>query len=137
MAKTLTATDRSALIRLASSMEAGDPKRLAILAGLARHASFLGDQYANAPSLHMQLSPLMSLNLPVRVVVWSILDVRRSRGAGCPRRLQVCAPYNLLLLPPCCHGIVSLVLVLAAIRISQMSSTFIDRLITCDRRLRL
>ena len=34
MAKTLTATDRSALIRLASSMEAGDPKRLAILAGL-------------------------------------------------------------------------------------------------------
>ena len=34
MAKTLTATDRSALIRLASTMEAGDPKRLAILAGL-------------------------------------------------------------------------------------------------------
>ena len=36
MPKTLTATDRSALIRLASTMEAGDPKRRAILAGLSK-----------------------------------------------------------------------------------------------------
>ena len=34
MAKTLTATDRSALIRLASSMEKGSPERKTILSGL-------------------------------------------------------------------------------------------------------
>jgi hypothetical protein len=34
MAKTLTATDRSALIRLASTMVVGSPERKAILAGL-------------------------------------------------------------------------------------------------------
>ena len=38
MAKTLTAADRSALIRLASSMEKGSPERKAILAGLNKRA---------------------------------------------------------------------------------------------------
>ena len=36
MAKTLTATDRSALIRLASTMEKGSEERKAILAGLSK-----------------------------------------------------------------------------------------------------
>ena len=36
MAKTLTATDRSALIRLASTMEKGSPERRAILTGLKK-----------------------------------------------------------------------------------------------------
>lgn len=38
MSKTLTATDRKALIRLASSMEKGSPERRAILAGLSKTA---------------------------------------------------------------------------------------------------
>ena len=38
MAKTLTAADRKALIRLASSMEAGSQERRAILAGLTKTA---------------------------------------------------------------------------------------------------
>jgi hypothetical protein len=36
MAKTLTATDRSALIRLASTMGKGSPERKAILKGLSK-----------------------------------------------------------------------------------------------------
>jgi len=36
MAKTLTATDRKALIRLASTMLKGSPERRVILAGLSR-----------------------------------------------------------------------------------------------------
>ena len=39
MAKTLTATDRSALIRLASTMEKGSEERKAILAGLKKVAT--------------------------------------------------------------------------------------------------
>ena len=38
MARTLTASDRSTLIRLASSMPVGSPERKAILAGLAKTA---------------------------------------------------------------------------------------------------
>jgi hypothetical protein len=38
MAKTITATDRKALIRLASSMDKGSPQRLVILAGLKKEA---------------------------------------------------------------------------------------------------
>ena len=38
MSRTLTASDRSALIRLASTMPAGSPERRAILAGLQKTA---------------------------------------------------------------------------------------------------
>ena len=40
MPKNLTATDRKALIRLASSLEKGSPERRAILSGLKRAAAF-------------------------------------------------------------------------------------------------
>ena len=42
MSRTLTAADRSALIRLASTMEPGSPERKAILAGLEKSASRMG-----------------------------------------------------------------------------------------------
>lgn len=46
MSRTLTAADRSALIRLASTMEPGSPERKAILAGLEKSAlSEPGDPY--------------------------------------------------------------------------------------------
>lgn len=44
MARTLTAADRSALIRLASTMEKGSPERKAILAGLEKTSA--GDKKA-------------------------------------------------------------------------------------------
>jgi hypothetical protein len=49
MAKTLTAADRKALIRLASSMEKGSPERKALLAGLKKTAS---DVYQVESALH-------------------------------------------------------------------------------------
>jgi len=42
MSKTLTASDRKSLIRLASSLPAGSPERRAILAGLQKGAALLG-----------------------------------------------------------------------------------------------
>lgn len=42
MSRTLTAADRSALIRLASTMEKGSPERKAILAGLSKSAVSAG-----------------------------------------------------------------------------------------------
>ena len=39
MSRTLTASDRSALIRLASALPAGSPERKAILAGLEKSAA--------------------------------------------------------------------------------------------------
>ena len=49
MARTLTAADRSALIRLASTMEKGSPERKAILAGLEKtSAAVITDQQYDA-----------------------------------------------------------------------------------------
>jgi len=42
MSRTLTAADRSVLIRLASTMEPGSPERKSILAGLEKSASRMG-----------------------------------------------------------------------------------------------
>ena len=42
MSRTITAADRSALIRLASTMEPGSPERKAVLAGLEKSASRMG-----------------------------------------------------------------------------------------------
>lgn len=44
MPRTLTPSDRSSLIRLASTLPVGSGKRRAILAGLARTASFSGGE---------------------------------------------------------------------------------------------
>ena len=44
MSRTLTAADRSALIRLASTMPVGTPERKAILKGLSKRAGLVGDQ---------------------------------------------------------------------------------------------
>lgn len=41
--KNLTASDKLALVRLASSLTVGSPERRAILAGLSREADFSGD----------------------------------------------------------------------------------------------
>ena len=51
MSKNLTASDRKALIRLASSLPAGSPERRAILAGLQKGASTRGD--VNVPGKHI------------------------------------------------------------------------------------
>ena len=48
MSRTLTATDRSALIRLASTLPAGSPERRAILAGLKTSTSRYGWDYSDS-----------------------------------------------------------------------------------------
>jgi len=54
MARTLTASDRKALIRLASTLEKGSPERKAILAGLAKTSAKLKRQsfYGNDVELY-------------------------------------------------------------------------------------
>jgi len=51
MSKTLTASDRKSLIRLASSLPAGSPERRAILAGLQKGAALLGPRGEDLESL--------------------------------------------------------------------------------------
>ena len=58
MSRTLTASDRKALIRLASTMEKGSPERKAILAGLGKKA---GDLAALKADLKKIRTPVLEL----------------------------------------------------------------------------
>jgi hypothetical protein len=62
MSRTITAADRSALIRLASTMEPGSPERKAILAGLSKVASKLPpgfDDFDDFDDLGDEIEPTM------------------------------------------------------------------------------
>ena len=52
MSRSLTASDRKSLIRLASSLPAGSPERRAILAGLGQ-----GSRASRRPAFHKEGSP--------------------------------------------------------------------------------
>ena len=53
MSRTLTASDRSALIRLASTLPAGSPEKKAILAGLSKSAGLASERKAARTPAHV------------------------------------------------------------------------------------
>lgn len=73
MARTLTASDRRSLIRLASTLPKGSPERKAILAGLADSASrgnFKKDALAALPSLKDEVEEAMKAFAEAQVASW-------------------------------------------------------------------
>ena len=73
MARTLTASDRKSLIKLASTLPKGSPERKAILAGLADSASrgtFKKDVLAALPSLKGEVEDAVKAFAKAQVESW-------------------------------------------------------------------
>jgi len=81
MSRTLTASDRSALIRLASSLPAGSPERKAILAGLSKTGTARsGWDYSDAEWAKLAMDSAKSLG--ATTVKEYLLKAKRAKGSS-------------------------------------------------------